>query len=90
VLKDNGTQLKGAKFIRCYIDFGIHHQPSSTAYPQMNGQVERANRLILHEMKTRMFHDLEEIDRHCIRSCPQCCGLSVPISAEQLEIIHSI
>jgi hypothetical protein len=33
VLIDNETQFKGAKFVRCYIDFGIHHQPSSTAHP---------------------------------------------------------
>jgi transposase-like protein len=25
VLTDNMTQFKGAKFIRCCIDFGIHH-----------------------------------------------------------------
>jgi transposase InsO family protein len=58
VLTDNGTQFKGAKFIRCFTDFGIHHQPSSAAYPQMNGQVKQTNRLILQGMKTRMFHDL--------------------------------
>jgi transposase InsO family protein len=32
VLMDNGTQFKGAEFVRCCIDFGIHHQPSSTAH----------------------------------------------------------
>jgi transposase InsO family protein len=26
VLTDNGTQFKGAKFLRCCVDFGIHHQ----------------------------------------------------------------
>jgi transposase InsO family protein len=59
VLTDNDTQFKGAKFVRCCVDFGIHHQPSLAAHPHMNRQVERANRLILQEMKTRMFHDLE-------------------------------
>jgi transposase InsO family protein len=33
VLTDNKTQFKGAKFVRCYADFGIHHQPSSAAHP---------------------------------------------------------
>jgi transposase InsO family protein len=33
VLMDNGTQFKGAKFLRCCADFGIHHQPSSVAHP---------------------------------------------------------
>jgi hypothetical protein len=41
------------------MDFGIHHQPSPAAYSQMNGQVKRANVLILQGMKTRMFCDLE-------------------------------
>jgi transposase InsO family protein len=47
VLIDNETYFKGAKFVRCCADFGIQHQPSSAAHPQMNGQVERTNRLIL-------------------------------------------
>jgi transposase InsO family protein len=33
VLTDNGTRFKGAKFMRCCMDFGIHHQPSSAAHP---------------------------------------------------------
>jgi transposase InsO family protein len=40
VLTDNGTQFKGANFAKCYANFGIQHQPSSIAHPQMNGQVE--------------------------------------------------
>jgi hypothetical protein len=59
VLIDNGTHLKGAKLVRCCVDFGINHQVSSAGHPQTNGQVERGNRLILHGMNTRMFHDLE-------------------------------
>jgi hypothetical protein len=37
VLIDNGTQFKGAKFVRCCTDFRIHHQSSSAAHPQTNG-----------------------------------------------------
>jgi hypothetical protein len=59
VLTDNGTQFKGAKFLRYYADFGIHHQPSSAAHPQTNGQVERTNGLLLQGMKTRMLQDFE-------------------------------
>jgi transposase InsO family protein len=58
LLTVNGTQFKGAKFARCS-DFGITHQASLATHPQMNGQVEQANGLILHGMKARMFHDLE-------------------------------
>jgi transposase InsO family protein len=55
VLTDNGTQFKGAKFLKCCTDFGIDHQPSSTVHPQTNGQVERTNELFLQDMKIRMF-----------------------------------
>jgi transposase InsO family protein len=58
VLTDNGTQFKGAKFLRCCADFEIYHQPSSAAHPQTNGQVEGPNGLLLQGMKTRMFQDL--------------------------------
>jgi transposase InsO family protein len=64
VLIDNGTQFKGARFLRCCIDFGIHHQLSSVAHPQTNGQVERTNGLLLQGMKTRMFQDLEAKDKN--------------------------
>jgi transposase InsO family protein len=59
VLTDNKTQFKGANFVRCCVDFGIQHQPSSAAHPQTNRQVKRTNRLILQGMKTRMLHNLE-------------------------------
>jgi hypothetical protein len=70
VLTDNGTQFKGAKFARCCVDFSIQHQPSSAAHPQTNGQVERANGLILQGMKTRMFHDLHARCRNWHKELP--------------------
>jgi transposase InsO family protein len=70
VLTNNGSQLKGAKFTRCCTYFDINHQASSTAHPQMNDQVECANWLILQEMKTRMFHDLEAKGRNWHEELP--------------------
>jgi transposase InsO family protein len=64
VLTVNGTQFKWAKFVRCCTDFGIHHHPSLATHPQTNGQVERANRLILQGIKKTMFHDLEARGRN--------------------------
>jgi hypothetical protein len=66
----NGTTFKGAKFIRCCVDFAIHHQPSLPVHAQMNGQVEWANRLILQGMKTRMFHDLQARGRNWHKELP--------------------
>jgi hypothetical protein len=70
VLTDNGTQFKGAKFVRCCADFGIHHQPSSSAHPQTNGQDKLMNGLILQGMKTRIFHDLEARGRNWHKELP--------------------
>jgi transposase InsO family protein len=70
VLTDNRTQFKVAKFVRCCVDFFIYNHPSSTAHPQTNEQVERANRLILQGMKTRMFHDLEARGRNWHKELP--------------------
>jgi transposase InsO family protein len=70
VLTYNGTQFKGAMFVRCCTDFGIHHLPSSKAHPQTNGQVEKANRLILQGMKIRMFHDLKVRGRNWYKELP--------------------
>jgi transposase InsO family protein len=47
VLTDNGTQFKLGNFVRCCANFCINHQVSSTAHPQTNRQVERANGLIM-------------------------------------------
>jgi transposase InsO family protein len=70
VLADNGTQFKGAKFLRYCADFGIHHQPTSAAHPQTNGQVERTNGLLLQGTKTRMFQDLEAKGKNWHKELP--------------------
>jgi transposase InsO family protein len=70
VLMDNGTQFKGAKFLRCCADFEIHHQPLSMAHPQTNGQVERTNGLLLQGMQTRIFQDLEAKGKNWYKKLP--------------------
>jgi transposase InsO family protein len=70
VLTDNRTQFKGAKFLRCCADFGIHHQPSSAAHPQANGQVKHTNGLLLQGMKTMIFQDLEANGKNWHKELP--------------------
>jgi transposase InsO family protein len=70
VLTDNYTQFKGTKFTRCCIDFDISHYASSAAHPQMNDHVERANKLILEVMKTKLFHNLEAKGRNWHKELP--------------------
>jgi hypothetical protein len=52
------------------LDFGINHQASSAAHPQMNGQVEQTNGLIMDGMKIRMFHDLDAKGKNWHKELP--------------------
>jgi hypothetical protein len=56
--------------LKCCTDFGIDHQPSSTAHPQTNGQVECTNGLLLQGIKIRMFRDLEARGRNWHKELP--------------------
>jgi transposase InsO family protein len=76
VLSDNEIQFKGIKFLRCCADFEIHHQPSSAAHPQTNGQVECTNGLFLQGMKMRMLQDLEVKDKNWHKKLPSVHGPS--------------
>jgi hypothetical protein len=80
VLTDNRTQFRGAKFARCCLNFGIHHQALSVVHPQIEGQVKHANGLILHG-KTIMFHDLEARGRNWHKELPLVlCALRTNIN----------
>ena len=60
IITDNGTQFTGKKFLRFYDDFHIHVDWSAVAHPQTNGQVERANGMILQGLKPRIFNKLNK------------------------------
>ena len=47
IITDNGTQFIGKKFLRFCDDFYIRVDWSAVVHPQTNGQVERANGMIL-------------------------------------------
>ena len=47
IITDNDTQFTGKKFLRSCDDFHICVDWSAVAHPQTNGQVERANGMIL-------------------------------------------
>jgi hypothetical protein len=69
-----GLSLKEESLFRCYVDFHINHQVSLAAHPQRNGQVKRANKLILQGMKARMFHDLEAKGTNWHKELPSVLG----------------
>jgi transposase InsO family protein len=60
IITDNGTQFTRKKFLNFCDDNNIHVVWSALAHPKTNGQVERANGMILQGLKPRMFKLLEK------------------------------
>jgi transposase InsO family protein len=60
IITDNGTQFMGKKFFNFCDDNNIRVDWSAVAHPKMNGQVERANDMILQGLKSRIFKRLEK------------------------------
>ncbi|CAH9109579.1 unnamed protein product [Cuscuta europaea] len=54
IISDNGTQFEAAPFCALLEAWGIKHTFSSVAYPQGNGQVENANRILLEGLKKKL------------------------------------
>jgi transposase InsO family protein len=56
IITDNGTQFTGRKFLEFCDDHHVCMDWSSVAHPKTNGQVERANGMILQGLKPRIFN----------------------------------
>ena len=55
IITDNGTQFTGVEFKDWCKELGIKICYASVAHPQSNGQVERANGMVLQGVKSRVF-----------------------------------
>jgi ribonuclease HI len=60
IITDNGTQFTGARFLDFCDAYGIRIDWAAVAHPQANGQVERANGMILQGLKPRIFDKLKK------------------------------
>jgi transposase InsO family protein len=60
IITDNGSQFTGRKFLEFCDKFHIRVDWAAVAHPQTNGQVERANGMILQGLKTRIFDQLNK------------------------------
>jgi transposase InsO family protein len=60
IITDNGTQFTGKKFFNFCDDNHIRVDWSAVAHPKTNGQVERANGMILKGLKPRIFKRLNK------------------------------
>jgi transposase InsO family protein len=63
IVTDNGSQFTDRKFLEFCDKFHIRVDWAAVAHPQTNGQVERANGMILQGLKPRIFDRLNKSDR---------------------------
>jgi transposase InsO family protein len=70
IITDNGTQFTSKKFLEFYDSYHIRVDWSAVAHPQTNGQVERANDMILQGLKPRIFNKLNQFGRKRIQELP--------------------
>jgi hypothetical protein len=70
IITENGTQLTDRKFLEFCDNYHIHVDWAAIAHPQTNGQVERANDMILQGLKPRIFDSLNKFGRKWIRELP--------------------
>jgi transposase InsO family protein len=69
IITDNGTQFTDKKFLRLCDDH-ICVDWATMAHPQKNGQVERANVMILQGLKPRIFNRLNKFGRRWVAKLP--------------------
>jgi transposase InsO family protein len=70
IITDNGTQFMGKKFLNFCDDNNIRVDWSAIAHPKTNGQVERANDMILQGLKPRIFNPLEKFRTRWVAELP--------------------
>jgi transposase InsO family protein len=67
IITDNGTQFTGRKFLDFCEDHHIRVDWAAVARPMTNGQVERANGMILQGLKPWIYNDLNKFGRRWMK-----------------------
>jgi transposase InsO family protein len=70
IITDNGTQFTGRKFLDFCEDHHIRMDWAAVAHPMTNGQVERANGMILQGLKPQIYNDLNKFDKQWMKELP--------------------
>jgi transposase InsO family protein len=70
IITDNGTQFTGKKFLDFCDDHHIRVDWAAVAHPMTNGQVERANGMILQGLKPRIYNDLNKFGKRWMKELP--------------------
>jgi transposase InsO family protein len=63
IITNNGSQFTSKKFLEFCDEHHIRMDWAAVAHPQTNGQVERANGMILQGLKPRIFDRLNKSGR---------------------------
>jgi transposase InsO family protein len=67
IITDNDTQFTGRKFLDFCEDHHIRVDWAAVAHPMTNGQVERANGMILQGLKPRIYDDLNKFGKQWMK-----------------------
>ena len=70
IITDNGTQFTGRKFLNFCDSWRIQGDWALVYHPESNGQVERANGLILQGIKTHIYNKLKIHGRRWVDELP--------------------
>ncbi|CAO2210782.1 unnamed protein product [Urochloa humidicola] len=70
VITDNGTQFTRSPFLEFCDDHNIRVDWASVAHPRTNGQVERANGMILRGLKPRIYSRLRKFAGRWVEELP--------------------
>jgi transposase InsO family protein len=70
IITDNGTQFTRKKFLDFCDDHHIRVDWAAVAHPMTNGQVERANGMILQGLKPRIYNDLNKFGERWMKELP--------------------
>ena len=70
IITDNGTQFTERKFLEFCDRHHIRVDWAAVAHPKTNGQVERANGIILQGLKPRSFNRLDKFGKRWLKELP--------------------
>jgi transposase InsO family protein len=70
IITDNGTQFTGRKFLEFCDRHHIRVDWAAVAHPKTNGQVERANGMILQGLKPRILNRLDKFGKRWLKELP--------------------
>jgi transposase InsO family protein len=70
IITNNGTQFTGRKFLDFCEDHHVRVDWAAVAHPMSNGQVKRANDMILQGLKPRIYNDLNKFGKQWMKELP--------------------